>query len=461
MLKALFENIFTPLKRIPHQYMGEFMENGMLFIKSRVHLFCALSVGIYVMVSLMGLIMAPSDFRPEEVPLMGFLVMGGILILYFNKKAKTIHIAKLNAYFFTALLLLLVTKVCIIYYEYARESAAIYLFMLFLVSFTISWIPAEVILITLMHIGAFTLYYLYIQRFALPEISADFNLQALADGTILLFMGFIICMAIRRKDTARDIDNFLLYKEIERKNAQMERELELATRIHKTLIPKSISTDLVDVSVLYLPMYYIGGDYAKFRFIDKDKLLFIICDVTGHGVSAALLVNRLHTEFEMLAKEGKEPGALLRELNDFIVNDFAGTNMYLSAFCCMLDFKDMRFIYSNHGHPSQYIYRVNMSAIERLGSQASLLGIFPEKEEAQQKGIDFSKGDRILLFTDGIIETKDKSGQEYGRDRLEDFIKNNYSFDVDLFNNRLLEELNSFKAGDFKDDIFILNIRVK
>jgi sigma-B regulation protein RsbU (phosphoserine phosphatase) len=78
-----------------------------------------------------------------------------------------------------------------------------------------------------------------------------------------------------------------------------------------------------------------------------------------------------------------------------------------------------------------------------------------------QRGIDFSKGDKILLFTDGVIETKNGLGEEYGQERLEKFIKKNHDLDVDLLNQVLLDDLNAFKDGDFKDDIFILSLYLK
>jgi sigma-B regulation protein RsbU (phosphoserine phosphatase) len=274
-------------------------------------------------------------------------------------------------------------------------------------------------------------------------------------------MGAILSFAVRKKEAARDVENFVLLKKIEEKNEQMRRELELATRIHKTLIPHSVSTDMVDVAVMYLPMYYIGGDYAKFHSIDKDRFLFVICDVTGHGVSAALLVNRLHTEFERLVRDGKEPGALLKELNDFITKDFGEINMFLSAFCGLLDFKTMKLLYSNHGHPDQYIYRVTKSDIQRLSSDASLLGLPIADENTYQHAVSFSKGDKILLFTDGVLDARNKDGESYGEARLEGFIKSRHALDTGRLNQSLVDELNSFKDGPFTDDIFILSIHIK
>ncbi len=243
----------------------------------------------------------------------------------------------------------------------------------------------------------------------------------------------------------------------------MQKELELATRVHSRLIPHSASTRLADIAVTYVPMYYMGGDYARFHFVDKNKLIFIICDVTGHGVSAALLVNAFNTEFERLAKDGKPPGALLKEMDRFIVRDFAEINMYLTAFCGLLDYSHFsrKFIYSSYGHPPQYIYRTAHSAIEKISAQTSFLGLPIEDANIYQNEMHFSKKDQILLFTDGVTEAKDIKGEEYGGERLESFIRKNNSLKAELFNQALLNELNLFARNKLRDDLFILNIKTK
>jgi len=349
---------------------------------------------------------------------------------------------------------------CAVYKDYFNISAPIYVFVLFTVSFTIPWRPREIIVIFLFHAAAFSQLFMQICPDPFSGGSAAL-LQNYYDGMLLIFMGLILCYVLRREESARQAENYLLFKEVESKNAQMQRELELATRIHKTLIPRSISTDRADVAVLYLPMHYIGGDYAKFQFIENDRLVFIIADVTGHGVPAARMVNRLHTEVERLIRERKSPGMLLNELNDLIVRQFEGINMFLSAFAGLLDFREMKLTYSNHGHPAQYIYHIKNSAIARLPSQSSLLGLSGSGPEACEHSIGFDRNDRILLFTDGVTETRNRNGEFYGEDRLERFVKDNCALGVEQLNQCLLEDLDNFKKGDFEDDIFILSIHAK
>ncbi|MBM3252571.1 MAG: serine/threonine-protein phosphatase [Candidatus Omnitrophica bacterium] len=133
----------------------------------------------------------------------------------------------------------------------------------------------------------------------------------------------------------------------------------------------------------------------------------------------------------------------------------------MSAFCGMLDFKHKQFTYSNYGHPTQYFYRVTDATIIFLGSQTSLLGLAFEDEKIYEHQIDFQKGNKLFLFTDGVIETKGYGNEEYGRNRLEDFIRRKHGLKAEDFNNKLLDELNAFKNEKFRDDIFMLTVDIK
>ncbi|MFC1480375.1 PP2C family protein-serine/threonine phosphatase [Candidatus Omnitrophota bacterium] len=452
--------MFQTVKKIPEQYREEFLEKQTSFIKSRVHLFCLLTVSIYFLAVLTGYILYPEESAILEVIVGLSLVVGGALILYLNTIARTIRIAKLNAYLFTALLLVLLVKLGITYKDDALISSAVFVFTIFLVSVTIPWKPVEVILVGAMHITAYTVNFLYVKFLTAPP-AGSFGVQEYLDGFIFLSMAIMLCLVIRRKETGRDVENFVLLKQVEDKNELMRKELEWATRIHKTIIPDSTSTDNVDIAVNYLPAYYIGGDYVKFEFLADDRLIFIISDVTGHGVPAALLVNRIHAEFERYAKEGKRPGLLLKKLNEFIKEDFEGSDMYLSAFCGMLDFKEMQLSYSNYGHPPQYLYRAKESDTQSLFAQTSLLGLPVDDDKVYQSEIDVDKGDRIFLFTDGVTEAVDSKGEQYGTKRLEDFLETNHTLSPVAFNDKLLKELNSYKDGKFKDDVCIMGIEIE
>jgi len=449
------------IKYIPEKYIPEFNLEQFKLIRERMRLVCVLTVCIYFFSTAISYLLYPDGFDAREIPFWMILILGSFFAFYVNNKVKTLKTAKLNAYIYIVLILFFLVQLNLIYYMYLDVSSSIYLFALFLVSFTIPWSPNEIIPITFMHFLAYSFPFIHASKFFPDATASGLSIQSYFDGFIYLLMGFILCIVIRKKETRREIENFVLFKKVEAQNKQISSELELARRVHSTLIPQSISTDLVDIAVMYLPMGSIGGDYAKFQIIDKDKIVFIICDVTGHGVSAALLVNRIHTEFERLSRENIYPGELLKRLNNFIIDDFQGTNMYLTAFCCQLDFSSGALFYSNYGHPPQCIYQSNNGKVRPLGPHATLLGLSLERGKDHQSQIKFQKGDKILLFTDGLIEIKSPSNEEYGQKNLMQFIKNNLFLDADSFNQKLIKTLKVYSSSNLSDDIFLLNIHIK
>jgi len=101
------------------------------------------------------------------------------------------------------------------------------------------------------------------------------------------------------------------------------------------------------------------------------------------------------------------------------------------------------------------------SDIRQLNAQTSFLGVDSQEDVTYQNDVDFGKGDRVFLFTDGVNETKDQKKQEYGQDRLEDFIRKNHGLPVEIFNQNLVAELNAFRFGPYTDDVFILSMQIK
>ncbi|UCH12061.1 MAG: SpoIIE family protein phosphatase [Candidatus Omnitrophota bacterium] len=448
-------------KKIPPVYLDEFLKQQTALIKGRVRLAALLFVASFFIGSLVNTFLLGKEFTPPITAV--WLLSACVCIITFALSGKLSTIRR--AWFSAALFMLTVLAVMSIYYIVQNDPpfdvAMGYIFMFLGFSLVFPWSPNGIIAVMLSHCGGYTIYLLNTQTFIYKNNTVLMEPPDYLHGFIIIFLAFIVFYVVSKRDRKRKIENFVLFKEIEEKNKQMQRELELATSVHSRLIPHSTSTPLADIAVTYLPMYYMGGDYAKFHFIDKNKLIFIICDVTGHGVSAALIVNAFNTEFEQLAKEGIEPGRLLKEMDSFFIKDFAESGMYLTAFCGLLDFRSKKFMYSSYGHPPQYVYQANNSEFRKISALTRLLGIPSEDENIYQSEITFNKGDHILLFTDGVIESRDFEGKEYSIERLEDFIRKNRKAQVDSFNEQLVSELNMFTGKKFNDDIFILNIRIK
>ena len=442
-------------------YLDDFLHHQASLIKNRVGFFCLLSIIIYLLATAMSFVIIPRSLHPDEIRLFQFLFLGTGLIYILVKRARSIFFTKFYAYIYTGVLLFVLTKLNIIYPAYIRISIGTYIFLLFFVTFSIPWRAFETFILTTLHILAYTGLFMYVHNNMPEKIQQSFDVFYYFGGFILLCMGFVLCFIVRRKESTRELENFILLRQQQSRNAQIKKELDLAARVYETLVPKPIETDFFDIDIIYMPVSYMSGDYGKYYFVDKDLLIFIICDVTGHGASAALLVNRMHTEFMKLVKEGKEPNDILKELNSFIINEFGDLNMYMSAFCGLADLQEMRLAYSNYGHPNQYLYSKAQAKIFSMPSETTLLGITENPQTDSKPILPLSKGDRIILFTDGLTEIEDDINQEYGKKRLEEFILNNPNLSPKAFNQSLLNEIRNFKEGDFKDDIFLVNIMVK
>ncbi len=456
------------IKKLPKNLLGDFRKEQTELIKSRLRLAALLLVICNLVGDIIGML-ALQEKATYQMQLTWTWSLLLCLATYFLAgKIRTFRTAQASALLFIVLSLATMTRDSIAYHTPPFDAALGFVFMLFAFSFIFPWSTLKSLLVSLLHFIAFDILLINVPSYIYKGSMISTGVVDYVNGFIALFLSAIVCFAVIKRERERDLENYILFKDVEEKNDQMEKELKLATKVHSKLIPHSTSTNLADIAVTYLPMHYIGGDYAKFHFIDKHKLLFIICDVTGHGVSAALTVNALNTEFERLSKEMKLPsnmfpGEILKSVNMFMLNNFSELNMYMTAFCGLLDFHHLsrKFTYSSYGHPPQYIYHSANPRLEKLAAQTSFLGLPLDDKETYNNEVPFGKNDSILLFTDGVLEARDENGEEYGSDRVEAYISKNRGLDVDVFNNNLLSQVKDFAHNDLRDDLFILNIKTK
>jgi serine phosphatase RsbU (regulator of sigma subunit) len=451
------------IKKIPEKFLSNFQQQQTALIKSRLKLAALLLVVCTFLGDIIDILVLQQKIN-YQMKFTWALSAAICLITYLlARKIRTFKAAQTGAILFTILVLVLITRDSIAYYIAPYDAAMGFIFLFFTFSFIFPWSTKKIVAVSLSHFAAYTIFLINVPKYVYKDSIVNTGVSDYLNGLIMLFLSSIVCFAVIRRERRRDMENFVLLKDVEEKNNQMDKELELATRVHSKLIPRSISTDLADIAVTYVPMHYIGGDYAKFYFIDKNRLMFIICDVTGHGVSAALLINALNTKFERLSKEAKNPGELLKAINQFMVNNFSELNMYVSAFCGLLDFHYLsrKFTYSSYGHPPQYIYHTANPKLVKLSPQTSFLGLPLDDRIIYNSEVSFKKGDNILLFTDGAFEARDPEGNEFGMERIEAYIGKNRGLGADIFNENLLSEIKSFACNDLKDDLFILNIKTK
>ncbi len=250
-------------------------------------------------------------------------------------------------------------------------------------------------------------------------------------------------------------------KIIEKQNMIMYDELNIAGNLQKKLLPEISDIPNLVFNVWFEPSASLGGDFYDMRFLDNGNLLFIQVDVTGHGVSSALLAAMSKIAFQNAGKKFISPAKILEDMNVEFRN-LNETDLFFSAFVGLLDLHNEKLIYSNAAHPFPLLFKEDK--IIELDTDGFLVGVMPEMQFGEQE-IQFSKNDLLLVYTDGLIEARNSEDKMFGMEGVKSFIKEYKPACSDLHNGNMLEKLVQ-KAKDFSgdtidDDITILCFKYK
>ncbi len=207
-------------------------------------------------------------------------------------------------------------------------------------------------------------------------------------------------------------------KFINQRYGMLRQELAYARQVHEALFPAPHATGDIRYAYQYEPMRQIGGDYLYTKLSEpadgsSPRLSVVIVDVTGHGIPAALTVNRLHGEIDISFAEnpGISPGEMLCRLNRYVHLTLAKHSIYATAVCMRVD-KDRGVVeYASGGHPPAFIRGVDGS-LQDLAPTTFVLGACAEGDfDACQIEYEFMPGDSLIAYTDGAIEARSIEGR--------------------------------------------------
>jgi serine phosphatase RsbU (regulator of sigma subunit) len=250
---------------------------------------------------------------------------------------------------------------------------------------------------------------------------------------------------------------------------EIRRELGDARRIHESLFPRAGTIGSLRLAYCYAPMSQIGGDYLYARFTPADvdrpfatpAFNLVLLDVTGHGLAAALTVNRLYGELERLYAEDPfaKPGDVLRDLNRYVNLTLSRHNIYVTALCIRIDQDRHTLHYASGGHPPAFL-RTLSGELHRLESTAMILGAVPNAEyEAHEHELQFRPGDTLIAYTDGAIEAKNNQGRMLGIEGLQRVIvSTSRDGDAGGLSNALLRAVDEHRRGPAADDTLVVEI---
>ena len=202
------------------------------------------------------------------------------------------------------------------------------------------------------------------------------------------------------------------------RRANLERDLSVARQIQRSLLPPHVPQVVgLDFAVHYEPAYQIGGDFYDFIWHDPSHLGIAVGDVAGKAISAALYMARLTSELRSRAAIARTPARLLRRVNQEMAQ-LGDDGMFATLVYCIYDLDNRSLVFTNAGHCVPLLRRGDrVFPLQAERAHTPPLGVVPELEAGEAR-VQLHSGDMLIMVSDGIIESRDARGNEYGLSRL-------------------------------------------
>jgi len=241
-------------------------------------------------------------------------------------------------------------------------------------------------------------------------------------------------------------------------NRQMEidEDLRLAASVQNSLVPKSLSWDSMSVDAFYHPVHSVGGDFAVVDSLDHEHVSLLVCDVSGHGIGSALVANRIYSETITHLRRGMPFPEMFRELNRFLIEDIAGSGVFVTLAAARIDTRRHSMVFAGAGHPPAMLARRGQSPL-LLKSCSMILGAFSGAvDTAASLEVQLHPEDRIVLYTDGITEAFDSRGEMLGIEGVREIVHRASSLPAPEMKQAILDGVATWREGPPTDDVSLI-----
>ena len=251
-------------------------------------------------------------------------------------------------------------------------------------------------------------------------------------------------------------------KSVAKEREKIDSELSIAKSIQVSTLPRKFppfpDNKSFDIYALMNPAKEVGGDFYDFYFIDDEHIMFLVADVSGKGIPAALFMMRVKTLIVHLAQFGYSPKELIEIINKKIYkkND---EGFFVTLFAGLVNLTSGKISYVNCGHNKPLIKTANGEYKYLQGDSNIVLGIFEDTKYDILES-ELQPGDTILLYTDGITEAMNSEGEMFGESRFAECVNKTDDSDIQLMAENIVNEVEKF-SGDIpqSDDITMLLFR--
>jgi sigma-B regulation protein RsbU (phosphoserine phosphatase) len=252
------------------------------------------------------------------------------------------------------------------------------------------------------------------------------------------------------------LENKKLFRE-RLQSERFEREMELAVEVQNMLIPlKAYKDDRVEASARYIPHQNIGGDYFDFIRLNTHEFLWCIADVSGKGISAALLMANFQASLHAWSAVEEDLTTIIDRLNKIVINNTKGER-FITLFLAKYNEKTRKLNYINAGHNATVVFSQNEAVTLKLGT--TMIGVFDELPFINQGEVDIEPGTLIVNYTDGLMD-HEHSNKNWGEENLIEFVKTHGNLPPNDFNQLLMDHINLVIKGKPIDDVTLLTLRI-
>ena len=240
--------------------------------------------------------------------------------------------------------------------------------------------------------------------------------------------------------------------------ARKQAELNFAREVQEALFPREFPAGGgLEFSAVCLPASGISGDYYDVMTIAEGRLAFAIADISGKGISAAILMSNLHAVLRTLAAAGNSPCAICRQLNRHL-REVTGGYRFATLFYAEWNSAEQTLRYINAGHNAPILLGVN--GVRRLQAGCPPIGIMTEGEYHEEY-LAFQPGDTLVLFSDGVTEAGQAKDNEFGESRLEALVVAARKDPLARIQERVLAALRDWAGSELEDDATLLLVRAR